>query len=81
MGQIGNADDLVYMPRNYTIAEKGTKEITIKTSGCEKQRVTVMMAITADVCKFPPFLILKRKTCPKTPKNEKLFPDDVLIRR
>ena len=32
-----------------------------------------------NVCKLLPFLIFKLKTCPKTPKSEKLFPDDVLI--
>ena len=68
------------MPRNYTITEKGTKEVFIKTSGCEKQRVTVMLAITGDGRKLPPFLIFKRKTNPKTPKSEKLFPDDVIVR-
>ena len=40
MGQIGNADEAPIwfdMPRNYTITEEGTKEVTIKTTGCEKQ--------------------------------------------
>ena len=83
MGQTGNADKTPVwfdMPCNYIITEKGIKEVVIKTSGCEKQCVTVMLAITADGCKLPPFLIFKWKTCPKIPKNEKLFPDDVLIR-
>jgi len=68
------------MPRNYTINEKGTKEVFIKTSGCEKQRVKVMLAITGDGHKLLPFLIFKGKTNPKTPKSEKLFPDDVIVR-
>ena len=41
MLQIGNADETPIwfdMPRNYTITEKGTKEVFIKTSGCEKPR-------------------------------------------
>ena len=83
MGQIGNADETPIwfdMPRNYTIIEKGTKKVIIKTSGCEKKCVTVMLTITTDWCKLPFFLNFKPKTCPKTPKNEKLFPDDILIR-
>ena len=83
MGQIGNPDETPIwfnMPRNYTFTEKGTKEVFIKTLGCEKQRVTVMLAITADGRKVPPFLIFKRKTNPKTPKSDKLFPDDVIVR-
>lgn len=83
MGQIGNADETPVwfdMPRNYTIAEKGTKEVPIKTSGYEKQRVTVMLAITADGRKLTPFVIFKRKTSPKTKANEKLFPHDVIVR-
>jgi DDE superfamily endonuclease. len=82
MGQIGNSDETPIwfdMPRNYTITEKRTKEVFIKTSGCEKRRVTVMLAITADGRKLHPFLIFKRKTNPKTIKSEKLFPDDVIV--
>ena len=62
------------------LRRRGTKEVIIKTSGCEKQSVTVIFVITADWSKLPPFLIFKRKACPKTLKNENLFPDDVLIR-
>ena len=46
MGQMGDADKTPIwfdMPCNYTIMEKGIKEVIIKTSGCEKQRVTVML--------------------------------------
>ena len=74
MGQIGNADETRIwfdIPRNYIITEKGTKEVFVKTSGCEKHRVTVMLAITGDGRKLPPFLFFKRKTNPKTPKSEK----------
>jgi hypothetical protein len=82
MGQIGNANETSIwfdMPHNYTIADKGAKEVPIKTSGYEKQRVTVMLAITMDGRKLPPFLIFKRKTSPKTSANEKLFPHDVIV--
>ena len=83
MGQIGNADKTpiwLDMPCNYTVEQRGAKQVPIRTSGCEKQCITVMLGITADRHKLPPFLIFKRKTPPKTPKNAKLFPTDVLIR-
>lgn len=41
----------VDMPPNYP--RKGAKEVPIKTSGYEKQLVTVMMAVTADGNKLP----------------------------
>ena len=62
LGQIGIAGETtvwVDTPRNYTITEKGTKEVFIKTSGCEKQRVIVMLAITEGGGKLPSFLIFK----------------------
>lgn len=76
--QIGNADETPVcfdMPRNYTVNSRGAKEIKIKTTGYEKQRVTVMLCITADGHKLPPYLILNRKTIPK---NE-TFPKDVIV--
>ena len=82
MGQIGNTDETpicLDMPCNYTVEQKGVKQVLFRTSGCEKQRIAVMLGITADGHKLPPFLIFKRKTPPKTPKNAKLFPTDVLI--
>lgn len=54
--QIGNADETpVYfdMPSNWTVDEKGRKEVKMITSGYEKCRVTVMLAITADGNKLP----------------------------
>jgi hypothetical protein len=78
MGQIANADETaIYldMPPNYT-EKKGVKEVLLKTTGCEKLRLTVMPAATADGRKLPPFLILKRKTLPKLES----FPKDVIVR-
>ena len=46
MGQIANADETaIYldMPPNYTLEKKGVKEILLKTTGCEKLRLTVML--------------------------------------
>lgn len=79
LGQIGNADETpIYfdMPVNYTVAKKGSKQVSIKTAGYEKQRITAMLCATADGKKLPPYLIFKRKT---VPKNE-VFPKDVIIR-
>lgn len=77
-GQIGNADETpVYfdMPSASTIAEKGSKTVQIRSCGHEKSRVTVMLAITADGRKLPPYVILKRKTVPKED-----FPKSVIVR-
>jgi hypothetical protein len=79
MGQIANVDETaIYldMPPNYMLEKKGVKEILLKTTGCEKLRLTVMLAATADGKKLPPFLILKRKTVPKSES----FPKDVIVR-
>lgn len=77
-GQIGNADETpVYfdMPSASTIAAKGSKSVPIRSCGYEKSRVTVMLCITADGRKLPPYVILKRKTIPKED-----FPKNVIVR-
>ena len=69
MGQMANADEMAFyldMPPNYLLENKGVKEVLLKTTGCEKLRLTVMLAATADGRKLPPLLILKRKTLPKS---------------
>ena len=74
---MGNADEIpVYfdMTRQTTIDVKGAKEVKISSTGYKKLHITVMLSITADGHKLPPFLILKRKTIPK----EK-FPTDVIV--
>ena len=79
MRQMANADETVFyldMPPNYTLEKKGVKEVLLKTTGCEKLRLTVMLAETADGTKLPPLLILKRKTLPKS----EAFPKDVIVR-
>lgn len=76
---IGNADETpIYfdMPRACVVNEKGAKEVKVLTTGYEKQRVTVMLAILADGKKLPPYIILKRKTIPK----KEVFPKDVIVR-
>ena len=68
LSQIGNADQtpLTFdLPSASTVALKGSKTVTINTTGNEKNRFTVMLACTADGGKLPPFIIFKRKTLPK----------------
>jgi hypothetical protein len=62
-------------PRKYTVDAKGANEVKIRSTGYEKQRVTVMLCITADGHKLPPYIILNSKTIPK---NE-IFPKDVIV--
>jgi len=79
MRQMANADETVFyldMPPNYTLEKKGVKEVLLKTTGCEKLRLTVMLAANADGRKLPPLLILKRKILPKS----EAFPKDVIVR-
>jgi hypothetical protein len=68
LSQTGNADQTPVffdMPRNTSIEKQGVRSVTIKTTGAEKQRYTVMLAVTADAGKLPPYVIFKRKTPPK----------------
>lgn len=67
LSQIGNANHVpLYfdMPTNTTLAEKDYKSFLIQKTGCEKLRCNVMLAITADGTKLPPYVIFKRKTMP-----------------
>ena len=64
MGQMTSADETAFyldMPPNYTLEKKGVKEVLLKTTGCKKLRLIVMLAATADGRKLPPLLILKKK--------------------
>lgn len=68
LSQIGNADQTPInfdMPMSRTVNEKGARSVLVKTTGAEKQRFTVMLAIPADGRKLPPYVIFKRKTLPK----------------
>lgn len=68
LSQIGNADQTPLnfdMPPNTTVNQKGASSVTVRTTGHEKQRCTVMLAVTADGRKLPPYVVFKRKTQPK----------------
>ena len=61
---IANMDEtpLVFnMIPNKTVAKKGTKSIIIKTFEQEKCRISVLLTITADGGKLPPYIIFKSK--------------------
>ena len=76
--QIGNADETPVffdMQGNTTGVTKGMKSILFRGTGNEKNRITGMLAVTADGGKLPPYVILKRKTIPK-----ESFPEGVVIR-
>ena len=49
------------MPPNYTIEKIGSRQVSIKTLGQEKTRVSLVLAILADGNKLPPLLIFKAK--------------------
>lgn len=49
------------MTPSKTIAKKGGKSIIIRTQNQEKCRVSVILKITANGNKLPPFLIFKAK--------------------
>jgi hypothetical protein len=68
LSQIGNADETpVYFdtPPSYTVDDTGAKSVAVKTSGREKMRVIVMLAVLAGGSKLPPYVILNRKNMPK----------------
>ena len=53
------------MPPNQTINNTGEKTVKIRTTGNEKNRVTVVLACCRDGSKLKPMVIFKRKTIPK----------------
>jgi hypothetical protein len=55
------------MAHNYTVNFKGENEVAMKATGCKNLHVTVMLCITANGNKLPPYIILalNRKTVPK----------------
>ena len=65
---IANMDETpltLNMPPNRTVNKTGKKTIKIRTTGNEKNRVTVVLACCDDGLKLKPMLIFKRKTIPK----------------
>ena len=74
---IGNMDEtpLTFdMPSSSTVNKMGEKTVTIKTTGHEKSRFTVVLACMADGMQLKPMVIFKRKTLPKGK-----FPSGVVV--
>lgn len=62
---IGNMDEtpaFFDMVPAKTICKTGSKECIIRTSGCEKKHVTIVLSATADGTMLPPMIIFKGKT-------------------
>ena len=57
LSQIVNGDETGMR----TLTEKGTKMVTVRTSGQEKTNVSVHLSCPADGTKLPMFVILQRK--------------------
>ncbi|CAI7908990.1 unnamed protein product [Closterium sp. NIES-54] len=65
-----NADQtplFLEMPTEHTLEMKGARTVHVRSAGYEKERVTVMLAVTASGLKLPPYVVFKRKTIPKVP--------------
>ncbi|CAI7783771.1 unnamed protein product [Closterium sp. NIES-53] len=53
------------MPATTTVDQTGVRSVPIRSAGYQKERVTVMLACTADGMKLKPWVFFKRKTVPK----------------
>jgi hypothetical protein len=66
--QTGNADQT---PTWFAILESTTKEnvgkrsVQVRMTGADKHQCIMMLAVSADGYKLPPFVIFRRKTLPK----------------
>ena len=68
LSAIGNMDETPVffdLPGNTTLNTVGEKSILLKTTGHEKDRITVALAAMANGKKLPPFVILKGVRPPK----------------
>ncbi|CAI7903507.1 unnamed protein product [Closterium sp. NIES-54] len=73
-----NADQtplFLEMPAERTLEMKGARTVHVRSVGYEKERVTVMLAVTTSGLKLPPYVVFKRKTIPKVP-----IPAGVVVR-
>lgn len=56
LSEIANADQTPVWfdcPENCTVELKGKKSVSVRTTGAERQRCTVMLCVTADGRKLP----------------------------
>ena len=62
---VGNMDEtpaFFDMVPSKSICKTGSKECIVRTSGCEKKHVTIVLSATADGKMLPPMIIFKGKT-------------------
>jgi len=62
LNSIGNMDEtpvFFEMYQNKTIAKIGNKKVNIKTFGCDKMRISIILKILANGDKLPPLIVLK----------------------
>jgi len=52
------------LPGNRTVDLREAEDISINTTGAEKRRFTLVLAVRAAGEKLKPIVIFKRKTCP-----------------
>lgn len=64
------------MPLTRTVEAVGAKQVKVRTTGNEKQRVTIMLACTTDGKRLPPYITISRKTLLKSG----VFPHGAIIR-
>ncbi|CAI7892249.1 unnamed protein product [Closterium sp. NIES-53] len=62
------------MSATTTVEQTGVKSVPIRSAGCQKERVTVMLACTATGEKLKPWVFFKRKRLPKGD-----FPNNVMV--
>lgn len=77
LSSIGNMDETPVqfdMLGSTTVDFKGAKTITVKSTGHEKSRFTVVLSCLANGVKLTPMVIFKRKTLPKLK-----FPPGILV--
>ena len=63
------------MPGNTTVDKVGSKTVSVKTTGHERQHFTVVLACQANGKKIRPLVIFKRKNMPK-----ETFPPGVVVK-
>jgi hypothetical protein len=75
---IGNMDETPLsfnLPNSTTIEQRGTKTVSILSTGHERSNFTVVLGCLADGTKLPPVIIFKLVNVPREE-----FPDGVIIR-
>ena len=59
IGNMGKTPCWLYMPGETTVEHVGARSVPMRTTGNEKSRFTVVLAVMADGRKLKPFVVLK----------------------